>query len=79
MRSCSSQKQNQPVTVYLIDMQPIGLNMTFTIATVVTGQQMISIFGFKRFSICKSSNDLFDFSKVISSHLRKYQILLELI
>lgn len=79
MSACSSQKQYQPISVDLINKQPIRLNMTFPVAAAITRQPMIPIFCFKRFTVCKSSNNRFDFIKVISSLLRKLQVFPELI
>ena len=70
MRTGSSQKQYQLIIGYLIYEQPIRLNMTFSITTVITGKQVVTIFCFKRFTIGKSSNNLFYFIKIISALLR---------
>ena len=70
MRTGSSQKQYQLISVYLIYEQPIRLNMTFSISTVTTGKQVVTVFCFKCFTVCKSSNNLFYLIKIISAFLR---------
>ncbi len=63
----SSKEQNQLTVINLINQQPIRLNMTFTKTAVISCQQMIAVFCFKNFSVCKLFYDIFDFIHIIST------------
>ena len=58
MRACPCECKQQFTTFYLVDQKPIRLNVTLTIASIISNQGMIVIPRRKRFFMDEAFKDL---------------------
>lgn len=43
MRTCSGKKQDEVIPIDTVDQQPVGLDMAFTEADVISGQFVVTV------------------------------------
>ena len=79
VRTCAEQEEHELLTVYAIDQKPIGTDVTFTKADVITGEIVIAVL-FRQGLLCgQLVHDGFQLAEITAALSCELEILFEAI